>query len=69
MGGVVTEVGTSFLDVARQYDKERESTDDTNGLFECNKYGVCLFILYLAMCPYMFTPFSRGPSTSSLNLS
>ncbi|KAI0688211.1 alcohol oxidase-like protein [Cerioporus squamosus] len=39
-GGLFTEVGREFLDVARVYDTTRGETDDVNGLFGCNKYGV-----------------------------
>ncbi|EIW56549.1 alcohol oxidase-like protein [Trametes versicolor FP-101664 SS1] len=39
-GGFFTETGKEFLDVAAQYDKTRGQTDDVNGLFECDKYGV-----------------------------
>ena len=42
-GGFFTEIGKEFLDVATRYDKRRGQTDDVNGLYECNKYGVCLF--------------------------
>ncbi|KAF9036278.1 alcohol oxidase-like protein [Panaeolus papilionaceus] len=28
-----------FLDTAQRYDRTRESTDDVNGFYECNKYG------------------------------
>ncbi|KAI0712761.1 alcohol oxidase-like protein [Cerioporus squamosus] len=38
-GGIFTEVGKEFLDVAAEYDKTRGFTDDLNGLYECNKYG------------------------------
>lgn len=40
-GGLFTNLGQQFLDVAAQYDKERTVTDDPNGLFECNAYAVC----------------------------
>ena len=39
-GGFYTEVGQEFLEVGAGYDKIRGATDDLNGLFECNKYGV-----------------------------
>ncbi|RPD77156.1 alcohol oxidase-like protein [Lentinus tigrinus ALCF2SS1-7] len=40
-GGIFTEIGKEFLDVAAGYDKSRKSTDgDVNGLYDCNKYGV-----------------------------
>ncbi|KAH9920880.1 alcohol oxidase-like protein [Epithele typhae] len=39
-GGFYTEVGKEFLDVAAEYDKTRGTTDDVNGLYECDKYGV-----------------------------
>lgn len=39
-GGLFTEVGQEFIDVAQRYDKNRGSTDDINALTECNKYGV-----------------------------
>ncbi|KAG6830871.1 hypothetical protein H0H92_014236 [Tricholoma furcatifolium] len=32
-------VPSEFLSVASQYDKERQSTEDVNGFFECNAYG------------------------------
>ncbi|KAJ7357002.1 GMC oxidoreductase-domain-containing protein [Mycena albidolilacea] len=38
-GGVFTNIGQQFLDVAASYDKERGTTEDPNGLFSCNKYG------------------------------
>ncbi|KAI0742831.1 alcohol oxidase-like protein [Daedaleopsis nitida] len=38
-GGFFTEVGKEFLDVGPDYDKSRGSTDDINGLYECNKFG------------------------------
>ena len=34
------DIGKEFLDVAAEYDKTRGLTDDINGLFETNKYGV-----------------------------
>ncbi|KDQ20459.1 hypothetical protein BOTBODRAFT_124058 [Botryobasidium botryosum FD-172 SS1] len=37
--GKFTNVGKYFLEVGAAYDKERESTDDPNGLFSCNAYG------------------------------
>ncbi|PPQ64204.1 hypothetical protein CVT24_008622 [Panaeolus cyanescens] len=33
------QIGDHFLDAARRYDKTRESTQDTNDFYECNKYG------------------------------
>lgn len=39
-GGAFLEAAKEFLDVASQYDTARGSTDDVNGLFEANKYGV-----------------------------
>jgi alcohol oxidase len=39
-GGHFTNLGQQFLDTAARYDKERGSTDDVNGLFSCNAYGV-----------------------------
>ncbi|KAI0643099.1 alcohol oxidase-like protein [Trametes meyenii] len=39
-GGFYAEVGQEFLNVAAQYDKRRGPTDDVNGLFDCNRYGV-----------------------------
>lgn len=39
-GGFYTEIGQEFLKVGAEYDKNRGATDDINGLFECNKYGV-----------------------------
>ncbi|RPD68970.1 alcohol oxidase-like protein [Lentinus tigrinus ALCF2SS1-7] len=38
-GGLFTEIGRDFLDVARAYDKTRGRTEDVNGLWECNRYG------------------------------
>jgi len=32
-------VAEDFLDVARKFDKKRESTDDVNGFFSCDAYG------------------------------
>ncbi len=39
-GGAFLEAAKEFLDVAAQYDSARGFTDDINGLFETNKYGV-----------------------------
>ena len=42
-GGVFTNVGKQFLDVASKWDTERGSTDDINGMVaetSINKYGV-----------------------------
>ena len=39
-GGAFLEAAKEFLGVAAQYDRSRGSTDDVNGLFEANKYGV-----------------------------
>ncbi|KAF9036277.1 alcohol oxidase-like protein [Panaeolus papilionaceus] len=36
-----------FLDTARQYDTTRESTEDVNGFYECNKYGACEWARYI----------------------
>lgn len=44
-GGLFTNLGQQFLDVAARYDKERGSTDDVNGLFSCNAYGVRIIII------------------------
>ncbi|KAI8986150.1 alcohol oxidase-like protein [Trametes punicea] len=41
-GGFYPEVGQEFLNVAAQYDKTRGFTEDVNGLFECNRYGVVI---------------------------
>ncbi|RDX47581.1 alcohol oxidase-like protein [Lentinus brumalis] len=38
-GGIFTEIGKEFLDVAAEYDTSRECSDDLNGLYDCNKYG------------------------------
>ncbi|KAJ7017403.1 GMC oxidoreductase-domain-containing protein [Mycena alexandri] len=38
-GGMYTNVGKAFLDVAQKYDPARGMTDDINGLFSCNQYG------------------------------
>ncbi|KAI0655408.1 alcohol oxidase-like protein [Cubamyces menziesii] len=38
-GGFYPELGQEFLNAATQYDKTRETTDDVNGLFDCNRYG------------------------------
>ena len=39
-GGLFTNVGQQFLEVAARYDTERTLMDDPNGLFKCNAYGV-----------------------------
>ncbi|EJF57487.1 alcohol oxidase-like protein [Dichomitus squalens LYAD-421 SS1] len=39
-GGAFMDIGKEFLEVAAGYDKARGLTDDVNGLFETNKYGV-----------------------------
>ncbi|KAJ7275401.1 GMC oxidoreductase-domain-containing protein [Mycena haematopus] len=41
-GGAFTNVGQQFLDVAARYDTGRGATDDPNGLFTCNEYGLML---------------------------
>ncbi|KAF8643245.1 hypothetical protein AX16_009134 [Volvariella volvacea WC 439] len=41
-GGMYTNVGSQFLDVASHYDKERGPINDVNGLFECNGYGAII---------------------------
>ena len=33
-------IGSEFLAVAAEYDKERGLTDDANDFFTCNAYGV-----------------------------
>ncbi|PCH43098.1 GMC oxidoreductase [Wolfiporia cocos MD-104 SS10] len=38
-GGLFTNVGKQFLEVAAQYDTARTTTDDINGMYECNAYG------------------------------
>ncbi|CCM03415.1 uncharacterized protein FIBRA_05546 [Fibroporia radiculosa] len=38
-GGQFTNIGDSFLETCAKYDTRRTSTDDPNGLYECNKYG------------------------------
>ncbi|KAH7926098.1 alcohol oxidase [Leucogyrophana mollusca] len=38
-GGIYTNVGKQFLEVASQFDKERGFADDPNGLYSCNTYG------------------------------
>jgi len=39
-GGVYTNVGKTFLEMAAKYDKTRLHADDPNGLFSCNTYSV-----------------------------
>ncbi|OCH90857.1 alcohol oxidase [Obba rivulosa] len=38
-GGVVTDIGNEFLEVAAQYDKDRGSTSDPSAFSEINKYA------------------------------
>ncbi|KZT68076.1 GMC oxidoreductase [Daedalea quercina L-15889] len=38
-GGLFTNVGQQFLEVAARYDTKRSLIDDPNGLFKCNAYG------------------------------
>ncbi|OCH90859.1 alcohol oxidase-like protein [Obba rivulosa] len=38
-GGVCTNIGSEFLEVAAQYDKDRGSTSDPNAFSEINKYA------------------------------
>ncbi|KAL1739535.1 alcohol oxidase-like protein, partial [Schizophyllum fasciatum] len=38
-GGHLSDVAKQFLDVAAAYDKQRGSTADMNGLYECDAYG------------------------------
>lgn len=42
MGGAFSNIAQDFLDVAAGYDKERGFTEDVNGLYSCNMYGVSL---------------------------
>ena len=39
-GGMFTNVGKDFLDVAAKFDKNRELTDDPNRIYTSNAYGV-----------------------------
>ena len=39
-GGTFTNLGEDFLEVGAKYDSKRGSTDDPNGLFKVNVYGV-----------------------------
>ncbi len=39
-GGHFTNVAQDFLDVAAKYDGTRKTTEDVNGLYDCNEYGV-----------------------------
>lgn len=43
-GGVYTNVGKQFLDVAVQYDKTRGTTDDPSDMIGINAYGVSTVI-------------------------
>ncbi|KAK0449786.1 GMC oxidoreductase-domain-containing protein [Desarmillaria tabescens] len=38
-GGHKTDIGDQFLDISKNYDKERGSTDDVNDFSSCNAYG------------------------------
>ncbi|TFY61094.1 hypothetical protein EVJ58_g4718 [Rhodofomes roseus] len=38
-GGLFTNVGQQFLEVAARYDAKRSLMEDPNGLFKCNAYG------------------------------
>ncbi|EKM55565.1 uncharacterized protein PHACADRAFT_121157 [Phanerochaete carnosa HHB-10118-sp] len=38
-GGIFTNIGKQFLEVAAQWDPKRGTTDDPNNLFDVNKYG------------------------------
>lgn len=40
LGGHYTNIGKQFLEVAAKFDGERGTTEDANGLFSCNSYGV-----------------------------
>jgi alcohol oxidase len=46
-GGLFTNIGGQFLEVAAAYDKERRFTEDVNGLFSgsCNAYGVSIVLI------------------------
>ena len=61
------DIGKEFLDVAAEYDKTRGLTDDINGLFETNKYGVSprLFTPYPSMSTKPRCPRSVGRSKPS----
>jgi alcohol oxidase len=39
-GGIYTNVGKQFLEVAANYDKSRSYSDDANDLYSCNVYAV-----------------------------
>ncbi|KAH9921137.1 GMC oxidoreductase-domain-containing protein [Fomitopsis serialis] len=43
-GGLFTNIGQQFLEVAARYDAKRSLMDDPNGLFKCNAYGVSTWI-------------------------
>ena len=38
-------VADDFLDVVGKYDKKRQFTDDVNGFFSCDAYGVRIFFM------------------------
>ncbi|KIK65269.1 hypothetical protein GYMLUDRAFT_39626 [Collybiopsis luxurians FD-317 M1] len=40
LGGLITNVGQQFLDVALAIDKDRGPIHDINGLYQCNGYGL-----------------------------
>ena len=39
-GGIFTNIGKDFLDVASQYDKTRGAIDDPSNFYDVNAYGV-----------------------------
>lgn len=43
-GGLFTNMGKQFLDVAAQYDKTRSTTDDPSDMIGINAYGVSTMI-------------------------
>ena len=62
-GGFYMEVGKEFLDVGAKYDKARGATEDSNGLFECNKYGVSLVLRCSLLALLNRSEFRDGRST------
>lgn len=46
-GGIFTNIGQQFLDAVALYDEERGFTEDVNGLFSCNAYGVSIALIIL----------------------
>ena len=62
-GGIYTNMGQQFLEVAAQYDKTRATTDDPSDMIGINAYGVSLMLRF-SHSPN--TPFRDGRSTSSV---